>query len=162
MSGMRFKSIDDLPPSMRAQVQQQMDSVFGKAPVHGDRTVMLLPRQHGKSTMQAASAEIEQQAKRSKYGNKVTRVDGIRFDSKREADYYQQLKLRKAAGEVSYWLRQVPLHQPGGTRYVVDFLVFFTGDRAPEYVDAKGHETPIFRLKRREIEHHYPIKLVIV
>jgi hypothetical protein len=95
-----------------------------------------------------------------KYHNQPTVVDGIRFDSKREARYYEDLKLRKAAGEVSYWLRQVPLHLPGGTRYVVDFLVFFTDAvRSPAFVDVKGRETQVFRLKRREVQHHYPIKV---
>ncbi|MCP1376019.1 DUF1064 domain-containing protein [Dyella lutea] len=97
-----------------------------------------------------------------KYRNQVTVVDGIRFDSKREARYYEQLKLRKQAGEVSYWLRQVPVHLPGGTRYVLDFLVFFTEPgRDPEYVDVKGRETPVFRLKKREVEHHYPFRIVL-
>ena len=95
--------------------------------------------------------------KPSKYGNKITHVDGIRFDSKREATYYQNLVLRKKAGEVSHFLRQVPLHLPGGTKLVIDFLVFFTDGRAPQYIDVKGKETPVFRLKKREVEHHYPI-----
>jgi hypothetical protein len=95
-----------------------------------------------------------------KYHNQPTVVDGIRFESKREARYYEQLKVRKALGEVQYWLRQVSLHLPGGTRYIVDFLVFFHDPaRKPEYVDVKGRETQVFRLKRREIEHHYPIKI---
>lgn len=97
-----------------------------------------------------------------KYHNQPTVVDGIRFDSKREARYYEELKLRRAAGEVTYWLRQVPLHMPGGTRYVVDFLVFFSDGRAPAYVDVKGRETQVFRLKRREIQHHYPIRIELV
>lgn len=98
----------------------------------------------------------------NKYHNEPTTVDGIRFDSKREARYYEQLKIRKSTGEVAYWLRQVPVHLPGGTKYVVDFLVFFTDvDRAPEYVDVKGRETPVFRLKKREVEHHYPFRIVL-
>ena len=153
---LRYSSVEDMPPSMRALVHKTTS--VGK-------TEMLLvqnARGCGKATMAATVREIESQGKPGKYRNQVTRVDGIRFDSKREARYYENLKLRKAAGEVSYWLRQVPLHLPGGTRYVVDFLVFFTDGRQPQYVDAKGHETPVFRLKRREIEHHYPIRLVIV
>lgn len=153
--GLRFASLDEMPPSMRAQVEKA-------TLIHGDRVVHHHPRQHGKSTMAAAAREIQAQAKPSKYRNQVTVVDGIRFDSKREARYYEELKLRKAAGEVSYWLRQVPLHLPGGTRYVVDFLVFFTDNKPPHYVDVKGHQTQVFKLKRREIEHHYPIQLVVL
>jgi hypothetical protein len=107
------------------------------------------------------SAVQTSEGERRKYGNQITHVDGIRFDSKREASYYRQLKLRQQAGEVSYWLRQVPIHLPGGTRLVVDFLVFFVDGRAPEYIDVKGRETKEFKIKRREIEHHYPIKVVL-
>lgn len=102
------------------------------------------------------------QARARKYGNEITTVDGIRFDSKREARYYEQLKLRKAAGEVSHWLRQVPMHLPCGTRYVLDFLVFFTDPgRSPEYVDVKGRETKEFRIKKRGVEHHYPVRITL-
>lgn len=108
----------------------------------------------------APGAETDARKPERKYHNQPTVVDGIRFDSKREARYFEQLKLRKHAGEVSHWLRQVPLHLPGGTRYVVDFLVFFSDPaRMPAYVDVKGRETQVFRLKRREIQHHYPIKI---
>jgi hypothetical protein len=96
--------------------------------------------------------------KPNKYHNHPTTVDGIRFDSKKEARYYEQLKIRKATGEVSYWLMQVPIRLPGGTKYVVDFQVHLaTG--AVEYVDVKGTVTQVFRLKKREIEHQYPIRI---
>lgn len=101
-------------------------------------------------------------AKRAnKYGAMVTHVDGIRFDSKREARYYEQLKLRVAAGQVRYFLRQVPVHLPGGTKLVVDFLEIHA-DGSLHYVDAKGRETKEFRIKRREVEHHYPIRIELV
>jgi len=99
--------------------------------------------------------------RRNKFGNCPQTVDGIRFASKREARYYERLKIEKAAGLVVYWLRQVPIHMPGGTRYVVDFLVFMP-DGAVRYVDVKGRETAMFRVKRREIQHGYPIKIETV
>lgn len=95
---------------------------------------------------------------RSKYGNQVTTVDGIRFDSKREARYYEQLKLRREAGEVLFWLRQVPVHLPGGTKYVADFLEFLVDGRY-RFVDVKGRQTKEFRIKKREVEYHYPIEI---
>ncbi len=97
-----------------------------------------------------------------KYRSVATTVDGIRFDSKKEARFYEELKIRKATGEVWYWLRQVPIHLPGGTKYVADFLVFFKDpDRAPEYVDVKGVKTQVFLVKKREVEHHYPIRISV-
>lgn len=99
-------------------------------------------------------------AKPNKYGAQATVVDGIRFDSKREARYYEQLKLRVTDGEVRFFLRQVPLHLPGGTRLVIDFLEFLS-DGTQRFVDVKGRETPAFKIKRREIEAVYPIRIFL-
>lgn len=98
--------------------------------------------------------------KRAKYGNKITVVDGIRFDSKKEAGYYEQLKLRQRGGEVHFWLRQVPVHLPGGTKYVLDFVVFLKSGEV-QFVDVKGRETKEFRIKKREVEHHYPFRILL-
>lgn len=97
----------------------------------------------------------------NKYGNTVVHVDGIRFDSKREARYYERLKLRVLAGEVSYFLRQVPIHLPGGTKLVIDFQEHHA-DGSVHYVDTKGRETAAFRIKQREVHHHYPFRIELV
>jgi hypothetical protein len=129
--------MDVLPLALRARIEAQV----------------------GKAKAAEAPAPTEPQRK---YKNKPTTVDSIRFDSKKEARYYEQLKLRQAAGEVWYFLRQVPIYLPGGTRYVIDFLVFFKDpNRLAEYVDVKGRETQVFRLKKREVEHHYPIRITL-
>ena len=47
-----------------------------------------------------ARAQLAPAAKPSKYRNTPVTVDGIRFDSKREAAYYSELKIREKAGEV--------------------------------------------------------------
>ena len=90
-----------------------------------------------------------------KYGAKATVVDGIRFDSKKEAQYYRDLKLRQRAGEVLGWLRQVPIRLPGGTILRIDFLEFHT-DNTVHFVDVKGMETKEFKIKKREAEAAYP------
>lgn len=157
---LRYSSEADMPESMRRLMRKKpifvgVDHARPGGDVHTEARVMEKP---------GGALEIVsiRETRRNKYGNAITHVDGVRFDSKREATYYEQLKLRKIAGEVSYWLRQVPIHLPGGTRLVVDFLVFFVDPaRAPEYVDVKGRETPAFRIKRREIEHHYPFRIVL-
>lgn len=129
--------MDVLPPALRARIEAQA----------------------GKTNAAETSAAAEPQRK---YKNQPTVVDGIRFDSKKEARYFEQLKLRQAAGEVWFFLRQVPIYLPGGTRYVVDFLVFFKDrHRLEEFVDVKGRETQVFRLKKREVEHHYPFRITL-
>ena len=99
---------------------------------------------------------------RHKYNAQPTVVDEIRFDSKAEANYYSQLLIRKQAGEVVTFLRQVPFHLPGGVRYVVDFLEFHA-DGTVHFVDVKGVETATFKAKKKQVEELYaPIKIEVV
>ena len=99
---------------------------------------------------------------RHKYSAVACEVDGIRFDSKKEARYYGLLKLRRASGEVVQFLRQVPFHLPGGVKYVCDFQVFLASGEV-EFVDTKGVLTESFKAKQRMVEQLYaPIKIKIV
>lgn len=90
-----------------------------------------------------------------------TEADGIKFPSKREAAVYEQLKLKKVAGEVLFFLRQVPLHLSGGVRYVVDFLVFNV-DGSCRFVEVKGFDTPMGKMKRKMAEAEYPIQIEVM
>jgi hypothetical protein len=100
-------------------------------------------------------------ATRTKHGNAPTTRDGIRFDSKLEAQYYDYLRLLIAAGEVSYFLRQVPLELTAGVTYRVDFMVVFTDGRH-EYHEVKGHVTEVSRIKMRQAQALYPITLRVI
>lgn len=84
-----------------------------------------------------------------------TEVDGVKFPSKLEARCYQQLKLKQAAGEVLFFLRQVPIHFISGIKYVLDFLVFNV-DGSVLFLEAKGMSTPQWQLKRRLLAQEYP------
>ena len=151
--GFRFRCIEDMPPGVRAAAEaalaRQGKSVKLKTAVPPPAGAM--PPGAGKAP-----------PRRHKYAATATVVDGIRFDSKREAKLYASLKARKEDGEVAFFLRQVPIHLPGGTKLVVDFLVFFTDGRPPEFLDAKGIETAVFKVKRREVEAAYPIQIITV
>lgn len=180
--GLRFRSIEDMPPGVRAAAEAALARQGGPKVLgidtteDGTRTAMkgvVLPGGTVVVTDVAIVSACTDEAltkhkqppragRRSKYGAIPTIIDGIRFDSKREARLYESLKARRAAGEVAFFLRQVPIHLQGGTKLVVDFLVFFTDGRPPEFLDAKGHETPVFKVKRREVEAAYPIQIVTV
>ena len=94
----------------------------------------------------------------SKYRNIPSEADGIRFASKAERNYYLRLKLRVQAGEVAWFIRQVPFHLPGKTKYVADFLEVLADGRI-RVVDVKGRETQMFKLKRRQVEALYPVRI---
>lgn len=96
-----------------------------------------------------------------KFNAKPTVNDGIKFASRKESRYYNELKLRQANGDVLFFLRQTPIHLPGGVKYVADFQVFLS-DGSVEFVDVKGVETDIFKLKKKQVEELYPIELKIV
>jgi len=97
--------------------------------------------------------------KQQKYRSQCVLIDGIRFDSKREANYYSRLKLAESNGELLYFLRQVPIHLDGGVKYRVDFLEFWR-DGTVRYVDVKGFKTREYLLKKKLIEAKYPIKII--
>jgi len=99
---------------------------------------------------------------RHKYNAKKVALDGFKFDSKLEGRYYEQLKLRKATGEVVQFLRQVPFHLSGGVIYRVDFVEFHA-DHTVHFVDTKGMDTQGSINKRKQVEDVYvPIKIEIV
>lgn len=76
--------------------------------------------------------------KRAKYGNRKVTVDGKKFDSQHEADYYfSVLWPRWMAGELVLLARQVPFDLPGGIRYIADFVTVDTEGRV-EVIDAKS------------------------
>lgn len=96
---------------------------------------------------------------RSKYGSRKTTRGGIRYDSKLEADYADQLEWRKKAGEILKIERQVkvPIHVNGIfiCNYVVDFRITLRDGRV-QYVECKGVELPVWKLKIKLVAALYP------
>lgn len=103
----------------------------------------------------------EKPKKRSKYGSVRCSEDGINFDSIAERRYYRELKARKDAGEIEYFLMQVPFHLPGSIKYFCDFMVVENGG-AVRYVDVKGVQTRVFINKKKQTEALYPVKIEVV
>lgn len=113
------------------------------------------------------STEIQAPSKKSKYGNKKTEVDGITFDSIKEAEYYQQLKLLKQAGEIKDFGLQPRFELQEGfdkngkryrpITYYADFVVDNL-DGTTDIIDIKGVETQVFKIKQKMFEYKYPDK----
>jgi len=97
----------------------------------------------------------------SKYKSKITIVDGIRFHSKKEANYYLELKARQQVGEFKYFLRQVPFHLPGDVIYRCDFAVVDNDDKI-SYWEVKGFMTDVAKIKISMTEELYGVKINIV
>ena len=93
-------------------------------------------------------------SKRSKYKAIKTEVDGIVFDSKKEAKRWTELRLLERAGQIQNLERQhAVLVQFNGIRlfkWMADFVYFQDGKRV--YEDVKSPMTaalPVYRLKKR-------------
>ena len=99
--------------------------------------------------------------KRDKFNAKITEVDGIKFKSKKEARYYQELKIRQRAGEVSFFLRQVPFDLGEGVRHFLDFIEFWANGEV-KFIEVKGYDTPQGKMKRKLVESMYPIEIEVI
>lgn len=93
-----------------------------------------------------------------KYNAKRTEINGIYFDSKKEAKYYSELLIRK---DILFFLRQVPFHLPGNVVYRCDFQEFHKDDTI-HFVDVKGIKTKDFIMKKKMVESLYPIEIEVV
>ena len=120
----------------------------------------------------------------SKYHSKKTSVDGIIFDSKKEAKRYRELKLLEQAGEIANLQRQVkytliePQYIPTGEiykrgskkgqpkmelaerecAYYADFVYTDkTGNTVVE--DTKGMKTQDYKIKRKLMLYKHGIRI---
>jgi hypothetical protein len=93
-----------------------------------------------------------------KFNAKPCEYQGIKFASKKEFKRFQELELLKKYGEVVFFLRQVPMHLTAGVKYILDFQVFWS-DGNVTFEDVKGMRTPMYKLKKKQVESLYPIKI---
>jgi hypothetical protein len=102
----------------------------------------------------------------SKYHNKQVTVDGIRFDSIREANRWQELKLMERAGEISGLARQVRIEIIPKTKlfraayYIPDFVYVDNRTGKTIYEDAKGYRTKEYQLKKKLLYWRHGIEIL--
>ena len=103
--------------------------------------------------------------KYNKYKNNEIIINGIKFDSKKEANYYSELLLLKKGKVVKDIELQKPFVLQEGFRYkgqairaikyIADFEVAYA-DGHVEVVDTKGFKTKEYLLKRKMLLFKYP------
>ena len=93
---------------------------------------------------------------RPKYGNKKTVVNGIKFDSKWEAERYLYIKSLERAGTVKDLELQVRFNLVVNDQKICAYIANFRYKREDKegvwqeiIEDAKGVETPEFKLKKK-------------
>ena len=107
----------------------------------------------------------------SKYHNRKTVVDGQAFDSIREAQRWQELRLLERGGDIRNLRRQVPFELLPQCKvcgktlrkksYIADFV--YLNERGCQVVeDVKGYRTQVYELKRHMMMWLYGIEVVEV
>ena len=102
---------------------------------------------------------------RSKYRNVKSVIDGITFDSKKEAAYYCKLKLLKLSGEVTEFELQPKFYLIVNNVkcgfYKADFKVIWKSGLT-RIVDVKGMKTSVYQLKKKLVKAIYGIEILEV
>ena len=105
-----------------------------------------------------------------KYGNRKTTIDGIKFDSAKEAQRWSELKLLERAGEIFELQRQVPFVLiPKQERdgkvverpvvYKADFVYTENGQEVVEDVKSPATKTKEYIIKRKLMLWQYGIQI---
>lgn len=146
--GIPKSMIDAFPPHIQKQIRSQFAN---------------------KTRMEEIVGE-ENLEKKSKYSSAKTDVDGVTFDSKKEAEFYAELKLREKAGEISrlrlqprYLLQEAFKHEGKQYReieYVADFEYIENGETV--VVDVKGFKTAVYMIKKKLFLYKYGDRIKFV
>ncbi|WP_371378827.1 DUF1064 domain-containing protein [Sporomusa aerivorans] len=117
------------------------------------------------SVAQAKAKGYISEPKKHKYGAVKTIVDGIAFDSRKEAAKYQELKLLQRAGEIvelelqpEYVLQEAFVRDRKPIRAIVyraDFRAKYKDGRVV-VMDTKGYRTKEYMLKKKMFLARYP------
>jgi hypothetical protein len=103
--------------------------------------------------------------RKNKYGAKKAEIDGIKFDSKAESQYYLLLLEKKERGEIIDFELQpkfelLPAFESRGKKfqaitYTADFKIIHL-DGSIEIVDIKGFEPRDFPIRKKLFCYKYP------
>ena len=99
-----------------------------------------------------------QQKGKSKYKAKKTSIDGHSFDSQKEANYYEELKIRLRVGEIRGFCIQPTFILTPNLKYKADFIVF-NNDGTSEIIDVKGMKTKEYIVKKKVFEDKFNLKI---
>ena len=109
-----------------------------------------------------------------KYGNKKVVLDGIKFDSRREADRYAHLKVLERLGEISGLELQkkfvlVPAQRNKAGKvteraitYRADFYYFDKRQGKWVVEDAKGVKTDVYKMKKKLMRSVHGLEIMEV
>lgn len=157
-------NLEDLPPKMREQAERKLADLSRGNPSI-DKLVDFDQKRDTGSDKCLTGASQDKRYRR-KYGNELCEVNGIRFDSKKEARRYEELMGLLQAG----WITDLKLQHhftlaeafkmPDGTpirkmEYIADFT-YTDGEGRFIVEDVKSEATrknPVYAIKKKLMAH---------
>ena len=106
--------------------------------------------------------------RRSKYNNKKIKIDGITFDSLKEGQRYEELKILKKKGDIEDLLCHpkflIVINGKKVCSVLLDFSYFLVRQQETIYEDVKSKATAtaISKLKKKMCEAAHNIEIVWV
>ncbi len=112
----------------------------------------------------AGAVLLDSMESNSKYHNVRTELDGITFDSAREANRYAELKIELLAGEITELELQKPFSLDVSGIHICNYFADFVYKRDAMQIveDAKGKPTDLYKIKRALMLAIRAIKIVEV
>ena len=100
----------------------------------------------------------KKEPRHAKYRSNKTSVDGHTFDSMKEAEFYNELKLRLKSNDIKGFCLQPVFILAPGLKYKPDFIVF-NNDGTYDVIDVKGFKTKEYIAKKKVLEDKYNLKV---
>ena len=178
MSGVRFDSVKDLPEWAQKQLLGKVQK--GTTPPPAAPAPPLTRGGDGFATPHPSAAltpspQGEGLGKRNKYGAQKTEVDGIRFDSKKEARRYEQLMLLLQSGRIrelklqrDYTLQEAYTTTEGIRVRAIRFRADFSYEEQDEHgawveivedVKSKATKTRVYAIKKKLMQDIHGVRV---
>lgn len=141
-------SLPDLKPD--SKLAQAINNALGAMP-------------RGRLNLSPPNPSKETSKGKKKYRNKITYVEGKKFDSQAEARYYVNLRKREIAGGIDNLKLQprfpILINEIVICTVVLDFTYRDVATGKVHFVDVKGMDNPLSKLKRKLVEAMYMIEV---
>lgn len=153
-------NLEDLPPKLRRQAEAKIAAQMGEK-VKVDERVKK-DRKNDNRERQDATAIFKDETSQRKYKNQPCTVNGIRFDSKKEAERYSELMLLLRTGQITdlrlqhhFTLAEAFTTPNGASIRKMEYIADFTyTDSSGKFIveDVKSEATrknPVYAIKKK-------------
>lgn len=153
-------NLEDLPPDLRKQAEAKIAAQRKTKPL-ADKYIQNVNK-IAITNAQAPTEAFQNKGSHRKYGNEICEVNGIRFDSKKEARRYEELLLQLKSGLITdlklqhHFTLAEAFKMPDGTpirkmEYIADFT-YTDADGRFIVEDVKSEATrknPVYAIKKK-------------